>query len=94
MSNQIKFAFNSTDVRIAYTNGRAVATIIKDEDGNYRVVKMYDGQVQDCKTYTEARAVALESSIATTSKRSQAYKEQKAREAMQAAGSAQQAQAS
>lgn len=55
----IKFAKNSTDIRIAYNNGRAVASIVKLPTNQYRVVKMYDGFVWDCDSYSEARDIAL-----------------------------------
>jgi len=62
MTTQIKLAANTSDIRIAYVNGRAVSTIVKLENGNYRVVKLYDQYVKDCETYSEARTTALEAS--------------------------------
>ena len=43
MTAQIKILKNTSDARIAYVNNRAVSTIIKIENGNYRVVKLYEG---------------------------------------------------
>lgn len=59
MTAQIKILKNTSDVRIAYKNNRAIATIIKQPDGKYRVVKMYEGYVKDCDSYNEARTEAL-----------------------------------
>lgn len=59
MSAQMKILKNTSDARIAYVNNRAVSTIIKLENGNYRVVKLYEGYAKDCETYSEAREEAL-----------------------------------
>jgi hypothetical protein len=59
MTTTIKISANSSDVRIAYVNGRAVSTIVKLENGHYRVVKLYDQYVKDCDTYSEARQEAI-----------------------------------
>ena len=65
MSQKIVFSVNTTDIRNVFTNGRATATIIKNSDGKYTVVKLYENAVQACDSYTEAREVAL--SARTTS---------------------------
>lgn len=57
----IKFAHNSTDIRIVYAHGRPIATIERLEIGKYRVVKLFEKVVWDCSSYTEAREVALNS---------------------------------
>lgn len=54
----IKYSANSTDVRICYKSSRAISTIEKMANGLYRVVKLYEGEVQDCDNYTIAREVA------------------------------------
>ena len=58
MTTQVKFT-DTPEVRIVYNNNRATATIIKLDDGNYRVVKLYEGYVKDCDSYSEARQEAL-----------------------------------
>jgi len=65
MTTRIKIAQNTTDVRVCFVNGRAVSTIIKQEDGKYRVVKMYDGYVKDCDSYSEAREEAVTAGVQT-----------------------------
>lgn len=59
MSAQIKMLKNSSDIRVAIVNNRVVSNIIKLENGNYRVVKLYEGYAKDCETYSEAREEAL-----------------------------------
>jgi len=59
MSAQIKIANNTSDVRICYRNNRAVATIVKQADGKYRVVNLYAQDVTDCDSYSEAREKAM-----------------------------------
>lgn len=54
-TTKIEFTTNTTDVRVVFKNNRAVATILKMEDGRYRVVNLYNQFVKDCDSYTEAR---------------------------------------
>ena len=58
-TSKIEFTTNTTDVRICYKNNRAVATILKTEDGKYRVVNLYNQYVQDFDSYNDARKEAL-----------------------------------
>lgn len=59
----IKYSANSTDVRICYKSTRAVSTIEKLPNGLYRVVKLYEAEVQDCDNYTIARDVAMSAAM-------------------------------
>ena len=59
----IKFSHNSPDIRICYKSSRAISTIEKMPNGLYRVVKLYEGEVKDCDTYTEAREEAKNASM-------------------------------
>lgn len=59
---KVEFAKNSTDIRIVYNNNRAVANIIKMDNG-YRVIKFYEGIVWDCDSYKEAREEALNAAV-------------------------------
>jgi hypothetical protein len=54
----IKRALNNPDLRICYKSTRAISTIQKMADGKYQVVKLYDGEVTECKEYSEAREEA------------------------------------
>jgi hypothetical protein len=68
MSKVIRFAHNTTDVRMVFENNRAIATIAKMENGNYRVIRLYDEVVVDCDSYNEAREKALNSSAVKVKK--------------------------
>ena len=59
MSAKIKMLKNTSDIRIAVVNNRVVSNIIKLENGNYRVVKLYGGYAKDCESYAEAAQEAL-----------------------------------
>lgn len=61
MAKVIKFLKNSTDFRIVYKDGRAIATIERLDKGRYRVVRLYNMLAWDCDGYTDAREYALES---------------------------------
>lgn len=58
-TTKIEFTTNTTGVRIAFRNNRAIATIEKTDDGKYRVINLYNQFVKDCDSYTEARNEAL-----------------------------------
>ena len=59
MSAQIKMLKNSSEMRVCYNNNRAISTIIKLDNGNYRVIKLYEAEAKDCDTYSEAREEAM-----------------------------------
>lgn len=56
---KIEFTTNTTDVRLVFKNNRAVATIIKKEDGKYMVVNHYNQFVKEFDTYNSARGEAI-----------------------------------
>ena len=58
-NSKIEFTTNTTDVRIVYKQNRAVATILKTDEGRYRVVSLYNQYVKDFDSYNEARTEAL-----------------------------------
>lgn len=58
-TSKIEFTTNTTDVRVVFKNNRAVATILKMEDGKYRVVNLYNQYVQDFDNYSDARKEGL-----------------------------------
>jgi len=66
----IKQSENNPDVRICYKSQRAVSTIVKMPDGNYVVVKLYEGEVVDCPNYSkaskEAKTAAMTQAPRTT----------------------------
>ncbi|MNZ78405.1 hypothetical protein D3C78_969740 [compost metagenome] len=62
MSAVIKFSYNTPDVRICLDKGRPISTIEKLANGNYRVVKLYEGLVEDYDSYNQARDEALNAS--------------------------------
>ena len=61
MSTVIKFAKNSNEVRFAYKDGRAIATIEKIPGEGYRVNKLYGMEMVVLKSYSEAAKEAKES---------------------------------
>lgn len=58
----IKIARNTPDVRIVYKEKKPVSSITRMQDGSYRVTKLYDMEVEDVETYSEARDKALQAS--------------------------------
>lgn len=55
----VKIAKNTPDVRIVYKNARAIAQIMKLENGKYRVTKLYEMEVKDFDGYSAAREEAI-----------------------------------
>lgn len=59
MSTVIKFLKNSSDIRIVFAKGVAVATIKKLETGVYEVVRVYDMSVMLFDSYSDARGYGM-----------------------------------
>ena len=54
----IKFLNDYSDIRVCYKSSRAVSTIQKMPNGKYQVVKVYEGEITECKKYSEAKQEA------------------------------------
>ncbi|MNY39653.1 hypothetical protein D3C86_1743470 [compost metagenome] len=76
------FSVNTTDIRNVFTNGRATATIVKNADGKYTVIKLYENAVQACDSYTEAREAALAARTTSPDRHVSDVKERRFKEAV------------